>query len=66
MYYNITVEGSRQQHKQRIGLIQQKKDFALLNGQCPKCHGNLVERKGKYGLFWGCSNYPNCRFTYKN
>lgn len=27
---------------------------------CPKCGKPLVIRKGKYGLFWGCSGYPNC------
>ena len=32
---------------------------------CPKCGGNLVERKGKYGDFWGCSNYPKCKYTLK-
>lgn len=29
---------------------------------CPRCNGNLVERKGKYGAFMGCENYPNCKF----
>jgi ssDNA-binding Zn-finger/Zn-ribbon topoisomerase 1 len=23
----------------------------------------LVERTGKRGVFWGCSNYPVCRYT---
>lgn len=32
---------------------------------CPRCNGNLVERSGKYGLFYGCSNYPKCKFTMK-
>lgn len=27
------------------------------------CGGKLIERQGRYGLFWGCSNYPHCRFT---
>lgn len=30
---------------------------------CPTCGGKLLEKKGKYGKFFGCSNYPNCRFT---
>lgn len=30
---------------------------------CPKCGGQLVERKGKFGKFIGCSNYPKCDFT---
>lgn len=32
-------------------------------GICPICGGNLVERRGNYGCFLGCSNYPNCTFT---
>ena len=30
--------------------------------KCPFCSGDLVLREG-YNKFWGCSNYPNCRFT---
>ncbi|MBO6178272.1 MAG: DNA topoisomerase 3 [Selenomonadaceae bacterium] len=31
---------------------------------CPRCNrGSLVKRNGKNGVFWGCSNYPNCRMT---
>lgn len=30
---------------------------------CPKCAGELVVREGPYGHFYGCSNYPKCRFT---
>ncbi len=30
---------------------------------CPKCReGKLVKRKGSYGFFLGCNNYPKCRF----
>ena len=32
---------------------------------CPKCNSELKLRKGKYGQFYGCSNYPECRFTMK-
>jgi len=32
--------------------------------KCPKCGGDLVERKTEKGTtFYGCSNYPNCNFT---
>ena len=30
---------------------------------CPQCGGNLSIKKGKYGKFYGCSNYPNCKYT---
>lgn len=33
--------------------------------KCPFCGSDLVERKGKYGSFIGCSAYPNCRYTRK-
>ncbi len=29
----------------------------------PGCGGILKEKNGRYGSFWGCSNYPNCRYT---
>ena len=30
---------------------------------CKWCGGKLVLRKGKNGEFYGCSNYPKCRYT---
>ena len=30
---------------------------------CPGCDGWLRTRKGKYGPFLGCSNYPACDYT---
>jgi len=30
---------------------------------CPKCGGMLVIRKGRFGEFIGCSNYPKCNYT---
>lgn len=33
--------------------------------KCPRCNGQLIKRQGKYGDFYGCSNYPRCRFTKK-
>lgn len=31
--------------------------------RCPKCGYALKLRSGKYGEFWGCTGYPDCRFT---
>ena len=33
--------------------------------ECPICHSPLVYRKGKYGEFIGCSNYPKCTYIDK-
>ena len=32
---------------------------------CPECGGYLIERKGSFSRFYGCSNYPKCRFIKK-
>ncbi|UPK08389.1 topoisomerase DNA-binding C4 zinc finger domain-containing protein [Bradyrhizobium sp. 170] len=34
-------------------------------GKCPAegCVGSLVKRNGKFGVFYGCSNYPNCTYS---
>ena len=30
---------------------------------CPMCGAELVKRNGRFGQFFGCSNFPKCRFT---
>ena len=30
---------------------------------CPLCGGELIQRKGRHGAFYGCGSYPTCRFT---
>jgi DNA topoisomerase-1 len=31
---------------------------------CPQCGGELIEKRSKRGrVFYGCSNYPRCRFA---
>ncbi len=47
--------------------IKEKKAM-VDNNICPLCGGKLVERTAKTGAyagrkFYGCSNYPKCRFT---
>ena len=29
---------------------------------CPECGAPLLKKKGKYGYFYGCSNYPKCHY----
>lgn len=58
---------ARQEHKQQVKRKQQaaQSPFNLLQGKCPMCGGSLQKRTGKYGNFYGCSNYPRCRYTRK-
>lgn len=55
-------EGKAVSKKQHIKNIQQMQR-QIENNICPRCGAALKERKGQYGTFWGCSNYPNCKFT---
>lgn len=32
---------------------------------CPRCGRRLVNKKGKYGAFIGCSGFPHCKMTMK-
>jgi DNA topoisomerase-1 len=35
-----------------------------VDAKCPKCDGQVVERRGKRGRrFYGCEKYPECDFT---
>ena len=40
-----------------------KKDIKPLPGFCPNCDEILIKREGKNGTFWGCKNYPMCKYT---
>lgn len=41
---------------------EQSKKF---NSICPVCGSDLVEKKGKYGYYIGCSNYRKCNYSRK-
>ena len=43
----------------------EKKEPEKTGEVCPDCGGELVIRKGKYGEFTACSNYPKCRYIKK-
>lgn len=34
-------------------------------GKCVKCSGTLMIKRGKFGRFVACSNYPECSVTFK-
>ncbi len=61
------IEPSREtdkQHRKDIRNARELKIDALASGHCPRCGGNLVLRSGKFGKFYGCSNYPKCKYTH--
>ncbi|MFW6176032.1 MAG: type I DNA topoisomerase, partial [Acidobacteriota bacterium] len=41
-----------------------KRDGIPTGETCPECEkGELMVRSGRYGLFYGCSRYPDCTYT---
>lgn len=55
----------RKNHKQNV--ITYKENLEKMKAQkiCPYCKTELVLRKGKNGEFYGCKNFPKCRYTLK-
>lgn len=60
---NVREIVSDRQHVKNLKVAARDVNEKVKSGICPKCGGHLVERKGKYGTFYGCSDYPNCKFT---
>lgn len=60
---NIGQNGSRKEHVRSVSEKKTAVETAAAGSKCPKCEGILVERKGKNGVFIGCSRFPKCRFT---
>jgi hypothetical protein len=62
---NVCEKEDRTQHVEGINKKKAEVAQQLGSNRCPKCSGELM-RKGKYGDFKGCSNYPKCRFVLKS
>lgn len=62
-------------YKQRVrdGIATEERHLAkprerqkLITGDdCPRrdCDGHVKPRHGRHGFFWGCSNFPSCKFS---
>ena len=55
----------RLEHKEKVKSIKREQEEIANQNLCPYCKAPLILRKGKYGDFYGCSNYPKCRYTKK-
>lgn len=61
---NITKDGTPAPAKEKE-VINEDPD-GLAGTECPRCHkGHLVLKHSKFGPFYGCSNFPKCRYTRK-
>lgn len=60
---NITDSEQRNEHNYNVHTAIYNREEIVNQGICPRCRGKLILRNGKYGDFYGCSNYPRCRYT---
>ena len=59
-----TIEDHRKSKIQKQSNIRSNSKNNTKINTCPRCKsGNLQRKRGRYGYFIGCSNYPNCRYT---
>jgi DNA topoisomerase-3 len=51
---------------QMVARAKQNHELTGVSAQdhrCPECGKPMHRRKGRNGVFWGCSGYPECGFT---
>lgn len=63
--YNILISNNANiSNKEHVKNIKQMQ-YNINNNICPRCNSELQLKHGQYGDFYGCSNYPKCKFTMK-
>ena len=72
-HFHISTEGAHralndcvmnQKCYENMGALMKKKGSLLSDTEaCPRCGGQLIKRSGKFGPFYGCCNFPRCRYT---
>ncbi len=60
--YGLLDEEDRVEVDKKISLIGSDRESIKINDEldCPKCGYKMVEKDGKYGLFYSCSQFPSC------
>ena len=46
--------------------VSEKKVTVASDMKCEKCGADMILRTGKFGSFYACSRYPECKFTKPN
>ena len=55
----LTEDGKAKEEEDKVV----KKPPVVADFKCELCGADMVQRTGRYGTFFACSNYPTCRFT---
>lgn len=59
---NIDSFKQRVVHVKNVKRNIKEAEKKLIKNKCPRCGGKLKKKKGKYGKFKRCKNYPECTF----
>ena len=62
---NHEVKGNRKKHNHKKYVQQniRNRKRSVKSLICPNCKGPLVIRNGRFGDFYGCSNFPTCKYS---
>ena len=44
-------------------IVEKKPDVVVEGMTCPTCGGKVLHKKGRYGEFYACEKYPECKYT---
>ncbi len=47
----------------KVSAPAEEKEEIVDGETCPQCGSPIVKKKGRYGVFLACKNYPECRYT---
>ena len=59
---NLVDRKDIKKHKEFARRRTKERERKVAARICPKCNIKLVLKKGAYGKFYGCPNFPSCRF----
>jgi predicted RNA-binding Zn-ribbon protein involved in translation (DUF1610 family) len=60
---NITDRKGSKNHSLQVKKQIQEHNKKEKQKICPKCGNKLIKKRGKYGKFYSCDNFPKCRYT---
>lgn len=62
--FATALDAARRAARQKTIAVEDSGESRDSTGEiCPECGGDVAIRKGKYGKFKGCTQYPRCRWT---
>ena len=59
---NVNSFKERKTHVKNVKRNIKQVKKSIRKNICPRCGGKLKKKRGKYGKFKGCKNYPQCTF----